>query len=149
MQAPSSHLAFVFAFKTHLKEGRLQTEEVGSRNIPALPPSRLTSHSWSRLHLTQAPIIWTLKRLYSNWFPLQECFWKTLWCKGINDLGWGLLLLGFATPTSHFFLSSTSHFLLGKKKNAREFGSQKHPFMSHLVTAVMTLVKPQPLRFHL
>lgn len=25
-------------------------------------------------------------------------------------------MLGFATPASHFFLSSTSHFLLGKKK---------------------------------
>lgn len=28
-------------------------------------------------------------------------------------------MLGFATPTSHFFLSSTSHFLLGKKKKCQ------------------------------
>ena len=46
-QPPSSHITFVFAFRPHLKEGRLQNVGLGQGNIPALPPSRLTSHSWS------------------------------------------------------------------------------------------------------
>lgn len=55
--------------------------------------------------------------------------------------GKGLLLVGFGAPTFHFFISSTSYFLV-VKKNAMELGSQKLPFKSHLVTAEMTLGKP-------
>ena len=47
IQPPSSHIAFVFAFSPHLKEGRPQTVGLGQGNIPDLPPSRLTSRSWS------------------------------------------------------------------------------------------------------
>lgn len=64
MQGPSSHLSSVFVSRPHSKEDRPQAVGLGWGNIPALPSSRLTCHSWSRqaqLHLTQAPITRTLR----------------------------------------------------------------------------------------
>lgn len=81
MQIPSSHLFSVFASRPHWKIAP-QTVGLGGvwGNIPALPPSRLTSCPWLRQaqrHLTQAPSLGHQETVAKP-VSLQKCFWKTL-----------------------------------------------------------------------